>query len=154
MAWTDNIWKEIQRMKKQMDNLTDRLGFGSDFDEDLEMTDELSKDYRKAFSNFKETDNEYFIEVEIPGVNKEDIKLNTTERGIEIKAEKKKEKEKGGEEDEEYSYTKSYAGFYQNFDVPEDADLDNLEASYEKGVLTIKLPKKQKDKDKKYIKIK
>ncbi|MGC9309144.1 MAG: Hsp20/alpha crystallin family protein [Candidatus Nanoarchaeia archaeon] len=112
-----------------------------------EMIDELSSDYRKAFTNFKEGKNEFVIQVELPGVNREDINLDVTDTGIEIKAEKKTRAKKEGE------YTKQYAGFYQAFDVPENADLENIDATYRNGVLTITLPKIAK-KNKKTIQIK
>src|SRR5690606_23030198 len=102
----------------------------------------------------KETDKEFIIQVEVPGIDKEDIKLNVTDTGLKIRAEKKSEKEKGNKDSEEYSYTRSYTGFYQAFDVPDNADLENIDASYRNGVLIIKLPKKSMPEHKKTIQIK
>jgi len=140
-------------MQRQMDRLFGGLRSESAGDRD-EMLDELSTGYRRAFANYKETDKEFVVQVEIPGVDKEDIKLNVTDTGLEIKAEKKSEKEKGEKNGEEYSYTKSYAGFYQMFDVPENADLENIDASYKNGVLSIRLPKKSMPEHRKTIQIK
>ncbi len=152
MVWQDNIWKELNRMQRQMDRIFGGfLTDGKDYRN--EMIDELSTGYRRAFANFKETDKEFIIQVEIPGVDKEDVKLNVTENGVEIRAEKKKEKEEGNE-GRSYRYTKNYSGFYQAFDVPENADLENIDASYKNGVLTIKLPKKTKVEQKRSIQIK
>jgi len=153
MAWQDNIWKEMNRMQRQMDRLFGGMLSDSGNDRD-EMLDELSTGYRRAFANYKETDKEFVIQVEMPGIDKEDIKLNVTDTGLEIKAEKKSEKEKGNKDREEYSYTRSYAGFYQAFDVPDNADLENIDASYKNGVLIIKLPKKSMPEHKKTIQIK
>lgn len=151
MVWQNNIWREMNRMQKRMDRLFG--GFMSDFGNDRdEMIEELSLGYRKAFTNYKETDQEFVIQIELPGVEKEDIQLNVTDTGLEIKAEKKQEKT--NKSDKEYSYTKSYAGFYQAFDVPDNADLDKIDASYKNGVLTVRLPKKDNIKNKKTVQIK
>lgn len=141
------VRREIARMQRRLDDL-----MGSFFGEGGDFVD-MPQGYREAFSEFKENENEYVIEIEIPGVNKEDIDLRTTENSIEVKAEKKEESESDENEDE-YKYTRSYSGFYQTLDVPENADLDNIDASYENGILTVKLPKKAKDEDKKEIQIK
>lgn len=147
MAWQDNLRKEVRKMQRQMDRL-----FGNTWpDRDREeMLDELSTNYRRAFANFKETDKEFIVEVEVPGIEKEDIKLSTTEHGIEIKAEKKHEEES---EENGYSYSKSFSGFYRAFDVPDTADLKHIEAEYKGGVLTIKMPKIQRPEHRRTINI-
>jgi len=153
MVWQENIWNELNRMQRRMNRLFGGFLFDSGSDRD-EMIDELSTGYRRAFANFKETDREFVVQVEVPGIEKDEIQLNVTNRGLEIKAERKQEKEKGNKEGKEYSYTKSYAGFYQAFDVPENANLEKIDASYKNGVLTIKIPKKAVDKTKRTIQIK
>ncbi len=153
MVWHDNIWNEMNRLQRRMDRIFGSSWSGTGSDKE-EMIDELSTGYRRAFANYKETDKEFIIQVEVPGIDKEDIQLNITESGLEIKAEKKQEKEKGKKDGKEYSYTKSYAGFYQTFDVPDNADLEHVDASYKNGVLVIRLPKKVSAKSKKTIQIK
>lgn len=153
MVWHNNIWNEMNRLQRRMDRIFGSNWSDTESDKE-EMIDELSTGYRRAFANFKETDNEFVIHVEVPGIDKENIQLNITETGLEIKAEKKEEKEKGKKDGKEYSYTKSYAGFYQAFDVPDNANLEHVDASYKNGVLVIRLPKKVSAKDKKTIQIK
>ncbi len=151
MIWGDNLWNELNKMHKRLNTL-----FGDSWDDFYE-EEKINKPligYRKAFTNFKETDKEFIIEVEIPGVEKEDIELNLTNKRIEIKAEKKKEKKQINKEKKAYFYEKTYAGFYKKFDVPDNADVSRINASYKNGVLTIKLPKKISSKNKKTIQIK
>lgn len=142
-----NILDEMNRMQRRLDSL-----FGNFLGKEGGLS-ESPEGYREAFSELKENDNEYIVEIELPGVNKNEIELKTTDTGLEVKATKKQENEEGDKENG-YSYSRSYSGFYEAFDVPENADLDNIDASYNNGVLTVKLPKKQKDKDKKEIQIK
>jgi len=151
MIWNNNLLTEINHMQRQMNHLF--RGFWSNLDNYRdEMIDELSEGYRRAFTNFKETDKEFIIQVEVPGIEKDKIQLNITNNRLEIKAERKQEKE--SKEREDYSYTKSYLGFYQAFDVPENTDINKINASYKNGVLTIKIPKKIINKTKKTIQIK
>jgi len=151
MVWSDLIWDEMDRMQRQIDRLFRNEGWNRGSNRN-EMINELSTRYRRAFTNFKETENEFIIQIELPGIEKENIKLDITDCGIEIKAEKKQEREMG--KDKEYEYSRSYAGFYRTFDVPDDTDLEKINASYKNGILTIKLPKKTEVKKKKIIQIK
>jgi HSP20 family protein len=109
----------------------------------INLSDEISggSNFRRAVSDFSETDNEYVLEVELPGMKKEEISLDITSRGIEIKASRKSEKKK--EEDGKHFYGKSFAGFYQAIDLPENADSGKIKASYKNGVLSLKIPKKK-----------
>lgn len=152
MARDESFYREMNLMQRKMYRLFGDL-FSDLLSDKNEMIDEISENYRKAFTNFKETENDFMIYVEIPGIEKDKIRLNITDKGLEIKAEKKQE-EKLTKKEDEYSYTKSYAGFYQAFDVPENADLEKIDAFYKNGMLTIRLPKKSLDKNKKEIPIK
>ncbi|MFW6233181.1 MAG: Hsp20/alpha crystallin family protein [Nanoarchaeota archaeon] len=148
MVFEDGFFDELKRMQKSLNR------FFSDFDDEgvINLRNELSGDYRKAMSDFKETENEFIINVELPGMKKEDIKLNINNDLIEIKARNKKEKEKN--KNNEKFYSKSFSGFYQAINLPENADSENIKAKYENGVLKLTIPKKEKSKkDKKYIKI-
>lgn len=154
MAFEDRFFDELKKMQKSLNR------FFSDFDEEgtINLRDELSEDYRRAMSDFKETENEFIVNIEIPGVNKEDIDLNVNENQVEVKATKKQEKESKKDEDSDSKrsfYSKSYSGFYQSFTLPQEADSEKIQAKYENGVLTLTIPKKPKSgKDKgKYIKI-
>ncbi len=89
--------------------------------------------------NTREADDAYYIEVELPGVKKEDINIDVNENTLTISGERKiKEEHK---DDVFYKVESYYGKFERNFELPEDADLDNIEAKFENGVLEIKIPK-------------
>jgi len=131
-----SVWDEMRRMQKRMN----RMFRG--FDEDpWDIEEEDLSEYRKAWVDARESDDEYVIAVELPGVDKEDIKININD-GVEIRVEKKKEdKKKSGES---YSYEKSYIGFYRRIPLPENADGENMKAEYKNGILKLKIKKKDK----------
>ena len=94
----------------------------------------------------REDDNAYLIKADMPGVHKEDIKITCDRGNLVIQAERKEEKEtKEGDEKKGEAQVHlrevSYGKVYRSFRLPGDADPDNIEASYDKGVLKITLPK-------------
>src|SRR6056297_2985800 len=143
MAWEEDIMNEIKRMRKQFDHFLGGGSFGGSEEEPLRvnLSDEISRnsDIRAAESDFQEKGNEYIIKMELPGVKKEDIKINATKRGIEVKAGSKKQEESGSKEKGEYKSLKSFSGFYQAIDLPGNADTEKIDASYGNGILKIKI---------------
>jgi HSP20 family protein len=97
--------------------------------------------------NVKETDDDYFIEVAAPGMSKKEFNVNFQNNVLTISSEKQDEKE---EKDDSYTRREfSYQSFQRSFTVPgNDVDSDKISASYENGILKIKLPKREEVKPK------
>jgi HSP20 family protein len=91
-----------------------------------------------------ENDKTYTIHAEIPGVNKEDIKVQVDGNRVSISAETKKEKkEKEEKEGERVICRERYQGSsYRSFTLDSDVDEASTSAKYENGVLELILPKK------------
>ena len=103
--------------------------------------------------NTREADDAYYIEVDLPGVKKEDVSIDVNENIITISGERKLEEER--KNDEFYRVESVYGKFERSFTLPEDVDTDKIEAHMENGVLTVKIPKIQVvDKAPKKIEIK
>ncbi len=97
--------------------------------------------------NEKVDEKGYHLEIDLPGVKKENIDISVNDGILTISGERKFEKK---EEKENYTRIESFFGrFERSFKLPSDADLDNIEAKYEDGVLKIFIPKKQKAEGKK-----
>jgi HSP20 family protein len=86
------------------------------------------------------TDKEYSITVEAPGVSEKDVTVEISGNTMTIRGEKKQEKEEKGKEF--YKVERSYGSFQRVLSLPEDADQDDVKATFNKGVLTIKMPRK------------
>jgi HSP20 family protein len=94
---------------------------------------------RRPFIDVVETDKEVTATAEMPGLEKEDIKINLTEDRLEISAETKQEEEK---KEKGYIYKERRAGsYYRAISLPSSIDPENAKASYNNGVLEIKMPK-------------
>ncbi len=92
--------------------------------------------------NVKETNDEFVIELAAPGMEKKDFKINFKNNVITISSEKEDKKE-----EKKDNYTRrefSYQSFQRAFTVPENAIMsDKIEASYNHGILEVKLPKRE-----------
>jgi HSP20 family protein len=88
-----------------------------------------------------ETDQAYQIKAEIPGVNKDDIKVSVDGNRVSINAEVKEEKQT----DEGGRIVRSermYGQQYRSFTLPQEVDDTSAQARYLDGVLELSLPKK------------
>jgi HSP20 family protein len=103
--------------------------------------------------NTREANDAYFVEVDIPGVKKEDVKIDVEDNALRISGERKFPK--GREDEDFYRVETLYGKFERVFSLPEDVDASKIEAEMEDGVLHIKIPKTQiVDKAPKKIEIK
>jgi HSP20 family protein len=110
----------------------------------------LPAEYRQPSIDVVETDREVIARAEMPGLDKENIKINLTEDRLEISAETKKEEEK---REKGYVYREMRSGsYYRAIALPSPVDPNNAQASYKNGILEIKMPKTEV-KEKKEVKV-
>ena len=97
-------------------------------------------------ADISETDTAYLIKAEIPGVNKEDVKVTLQDGMLTIQGERKMEKE---EKDKKFHrIERSYGSFVRSFRLPEDADESAVKAEFKDGMLNVTLTKSAKAKPK------
>ncbi len=109
------------------------------------------KEKNKMSCDVYERENKIHIEIDMPGFNKEDIKIEMHKGNINITA------EKNIEENEEKKYLcreRTYYGKYQRSFYLGDVEEENIEASFDNGILHICVPKKIEEENKKMIEIK
>lgn len=126
--------------------LLPRSYFGDFFDD---FVPSIKEDKMKC--DIYEKDGNYHIEMDVPGFDKKDIKLEVKNDYLTITAEKSNE-----EEDKDKNYIRkerSYGKYERSFYVG-DLDKENVSAEFNNGILKISIPKKEETEDKKYIEIK
>ena len=114
-----------------------------------------SKDSLNAFIpavNTREDENNYYIEVDLPGIKKEDVEISLKDNVLTISGERKFKNEV--KEEDYYKIESAFGKFSRSFTLPENADIENIEAKAENGVLEIIIPKVKEDKKAKKIAIK
>lgn len=93
-----------------------------------------------------EEDEAYVVKVELPGVNKDDVKITLESNILTIRGEKKAESEV---KEKNYHRTeRSYGAFQRSFTLPTTVKNDRIDAVYKDGILSITLPKAEEAKPK------
>jgi HSP20 family protein len=91
------------------------------------------------------------VKAELPGMEKDNIEVNISDHFLTIKGEKKKEEET--KEKDYYRSERSYGSFLRTVELPKDIHADKVKASFNNGVLEVRMPKTEEAK-KKEIKVK
>jgi HSP20 family protein len=104
------------------------------------LTSLAPSDWLKPIMDIAANDKEYTVTVELPGVAESDVHLELEGDLLKIKGEKKQEKEE--KEKDFYRVERSYGSFQRTLSLPEDADNSGIGAKFNKGVLTVNIPRK------------
>src|SRR5919202_177124 len=110
----------------------------------LPRTDDIQDQITVRMPIFDMVDKEdkYELKVEVPGIEKEKVKVKATEDSVEISGEQSKEEE-SEDKRKRYVYNeRSYNSFYRKIPVPEEIVSSKVTAKMSNGVLHIELPKK------------
>lgn len=144
MPWDPfrEISREIRRLQAEMDRLLEEFWGGRRFGGGWflppgEGGEALA--VREPIADLMDVGDEIVATVELPGVNKEDIKVNITENQLEISAETRREEEERGKE--YYSRERCYSKYYRRISLPENVRADAARATYRNGVLEVRIPK-------------
>lgn len=86
-----------------------------------------------------EAEKEFCIKAELPGMDAKDVELTLSEDMLTIKGEKKAAHEE--KKDNYHVSERRFGTFSRSFLLPRGVDRDRIDANFEKGVLTVKLPK-------------
>ena len=96
--------------------------------------------------------NSYIVNVEIPGVKADDVKVEVKDGALVISGEKQAEKTTDTGHTKHVT-ERSWGSFYRAFSLPEDADIEQITAAHKDGVLSINIQKKATEKAAKTISI-
>ncbi|HPF44432.1 MAG TPA: Hsp20/alpha crystallin family protein [Syntrophomonadaceae bacterium] len=88
--------------------------------------------------DIRENEKEYILEAELPGISKDEVKVEIDEDRITISAQKQEQSDE--EKDNYIRRERSYRAMTRSFSIP-DIDTENIKAKYEDGILCITLPK-------------
>lgn len=124
-------------MRREMDRLFDEMtrGFG------LPRT-AAGEPVLAPRVDIRETENAIVVQAELPGVDEKDVEIEYADGVLTLRGEKKLERTEEEKEKGYYLMERSYGAFLRRIPMPVEVDENGIEASFEKGVLTVTLPKK------------
>jgi len=110
------------------------------------MLDNISNENESTFTdnfspsiNTREGEFAYHVEVDLPGIKKEDVDIKVEDNTLIISGERKVKDEI--KEENYYKIESSFGTFSRSFSLPDEIDLENIHAESENGVLEVTLPK-------------
>ena len=132
-----NNYKGLKHLQRTLDNF---------FNETWWPTLGLSETWEEFQPQSKLTEDKdnYYVEVDLPGLKKEEVKIEMEENILRIQGERK-EKRKSETSKQHYSEM-FYGSFIREFTLPSSVEKENIKARYEDGVLSITVPKSSKSK--------
>ncbi len=113
-------------------------------------TDTLKTDFVPSI-NTREGKYAYHVEVDLPGMSKDDINISIEDNILVISGERNFKDEV--KEESYYKIESSFGSFSRSFTLPEEADIENIHAESTDGVLEIIVPKLKEEKTNKVKKI-
>jgi HSP20 family protein len=137
-------FRTLDRFADEMDRIFDNFGFGRGWIAPR-TSQWLATPSRGAGASWWAPDievyqrnNELVVRADLPGLKKEDVKVDVTDHAIAIQGERRQEEEseRGGV----YRSERSYGSFYRTIPLPEGAMTDQAKANFKDGVLEITMP--------------
>jgi HSP20 family protein len=81
---------------------------------------------------------QFVVRAELPGLRKEEVKIEATEEGLTLEGERKFEKEE--QRDGYYFTERNYGSFYRCIPIPEGANFEKANAVFKDGILEVTIP--------------
>lgn len=136
-----NTWdpfREFQELSERLNGLfAPRYGLANSDAREQALT---AFDWAPAV-NISETEKAYVVRADLPDVKKEDVKVRHDDGVLTLEGERRQEKR---EETEKFHRVESSFGkFMRRFTLPEDAQVEAIEAVFKDGALTVMIPKAQ-----------
>jgi HSP20 family protein len=145
----------FQELQREMDALT--RGFGL-WDDDIFRSPMLDLEpFRKPLAaaaelptmrlvtDVEETDKDYIIKADVPGMSRGDIKLQLLDNMLTISGERKEERREEANEQKPGVYERRYGKFVRSFTLPNNVKTEGITASCKDGVLSVVLPKAEEE---------
>lgn len=134
-----NPFRELRTMQDQMNRMLD-MAWNREFGE------ELKEGVWQPPVDIYEDEHSVVIKAEIPDVDQKDIDIRIENNTLTIRGERKHSSEV---KKENYYRVERYFGqFQRSFSLPQSIDQEQVQASCDKGILTITLPKREETKPK------
>lgn len=147
----DSDLRSLRGIQREIDSVFDNFLRGFSFAPAVK--EFTSSDFLAPNLDIAETDREYQVSLELPGVDENDVDISLSGNILTIKGEKKAEEKKDGKN--YHRVERSYGSFQRSLTLPDEVNADKITATFQQGVLHLTVPKlEQKKTEVKKINIK
>jgi HSP20 family protein len=134
--WERDPFAALQRMSEEMDQLFDSFFYGRPAARRQSQAPNLWAPEVEVC----EEGNQLRVCVDLPGVSKDNVKIDVHEGVLTIQGERREERTEGGEQQGFRRSERRYGSFYRSIALPEGADAEQAQARMKEGVLEITIP--------------
>ena len=131
-----NFWNPLSNVENVLANWDDFWGRPVNYNN--------KRDYWSPRADISEDKANYYVEMDLPAVKREDIRVDVKDGTLSIHGERRNTSEKATKADKQVHVTERFYGsFLRRFSLPESINSEGLSARFDNGVLTIILPKRE-----------
>lgn len=123
--------RTLRTLQREVDSLFDRFFNRTG--------DDASSAVWSPQTDFVETDDNFQLRLDVPGLSKDDIDINLQNGTLTVSGERTSERTDEGED--YVRVERAFGNFHRTFTLPDAVDHDGIEATYDDGVLSIHVPK-------------
>jgi HSP20 family protein len=135
-------WHPFETLRRQIDRLFEDAPFPRNAPSELEPFGRFSLGWATTPAvDLIEKDKEYRVTAELPGLDEKNVEVKLNNDQLVISGEKKEEREETDKDKGYFLSERRFGSFRRAFRLPQDVDKDKIDASFAKGVLTVRLPK-------------
>jgi HSP20 family protein len=124
--------RTLRNLQREVDSLFDRFFDRTDSDRGRSAVWAPQTD-------LVETDDAFQLRLDVPGMSKEEIDINLQNGALTVSGDRTSERTDEGED--YVRVERAFGTFHRTFTLPDAVDAENIEATYEDGVLRINVPK-------------
>ncbi len=175
-AWADDttqLKEQVKTLQERVDQLESELAvkqqvstatvvpaydvYEDPFAQMSLMQQQMQRNMHRAFADtgavfnpkmdIKQTDKQYLVTMDLPGMDRGEINVETKNGMLIISGERKSEAQ-DNKNNQYYRQERSFGSFMQVIPLPEDAQIDRIEARYKNGVLAVTVAREKKEQKK------
>ncbi|MGK5086470.1 Hsp20/alpha crystallin family protein [Bdellovibrionota bacterium FG-2] len=141
-ARNESPFRELSRIQNQIDRIFDE--FTSSWPDDSRLMPESISTSAFPACSIEETESHYVLSFDVPGVKKDDIKIELLDNELCVYGERKEEREEKGKS--RYEMERYHGEFSRSFTLPKGIKPEQVETEFMDGVLRIAVPRLEAEK--------
>lgn len=132
-------WNPVNEFEDLIDRYNRYFGLSRQTNGEAEGKDAFRRSDWAPAVDIRESKEAFMIDAELPGMQKEDVKVTIHDGVLAIQGERRKEEESG--DDKHHRIERVYGSFLRRFTLPDNVDESSIKATFKDGLLSLTLKK-------------